>query len=290
MRIPGLHGEDLIIGEGDTRIMGIVNVTPDSFSDGGQFYDAGRAVSHGLSLVAEGAHVLDVGGESTRPGHSPVDAREQIRRIAPVISGLRLQTSVPISVDTTSAEVASAALEAGADWINDTTALSADPHLAVTAAQFGCAVVLMHRFDPPRKPGDGATGRDVLVQIVDNLGDRVEHASRSGIDLDRIILDPGLGFGTLFEDSLAIMADIGPMRRLPHPLLVGPSRKSFIGQITDKPADQRLHGTSAAVAILAMQRVEIIRVHDVAAMVDVVKVADELREKTTEAEKGECPD
>ncbi len=278
MNIPGLHGEDLTIGEGETRIMGIVNVTPDSFSDGGQFYEAAQAVDHGLTLVAEGAAILDVGGESTRPGYTPVDDPEQIRRIIPVISGLRRGTSVPISVDTSSATVAQAALEAGADWINDTTALSADPNLAEVAARFDCALVLMHRFDPPRRRGDTPAGADVLAQIVDTLSERVEWARRSGIDLNRIILDPGLGFGTLFGDSLAIIADIGPMRRLPHPLLVGPSRKSFVGQMTSKPADQRLHGTSAAVAILAMQSVEIIRVHDVGAMVDVVRVADGLRE------------
>ena len=257
--------------------MGVVNVTPDSFSDGGAFLDPAQAIDHGLALVEQGADILDIGGESTRPGYDPVSSEEQIARTRPVIAGLRKHTSAPISIDTTRAEVAIAALEAGADWINDTTALSEDPELAAVAAQHGCPVVLMHRFDPPRDPAGGPSTRDAAEHIVENLERRVQFAADQGIDPERIILDPGLGFGTLFQDNLILMADISPLRRLPHPWLFGPSRKSFIGEVTGKPAPERVHGTAAAVAILAMQGVEVLRVHDVAAMVDVVKVADRLR-------------
>lgn len=277
MKIAGSHGRGLTLGEGRTRIMGVVNVTPDSFSDGGAFVDPERAIEHGLALAAEGADILDIGGESTRPGYTPTTVEEQIARTRPVIEGLRRQTAVPISIDTTRAAVAIAALQAGADWINDTTALTEDPELAAVAVQHACPVVLMHRFDPPRDSTTTSPPQTVAESIVQDLGQRVRFATGQGIDPQRIILDPGLGFGTLFEDNLLLMADISPLRRLPFPWLVGPSRKSFIGEMTGKPASERLHGTAAAVAILAMQGVEVLRVHDVAAMVDVVKVADHLR-------------
>jgi len=257
--------------------MGVVNVTPDSFSDGGAFLDPDQAIAHGLALAEQGADILDIGGESTRPGYDRVSAQEQIARTRPVITGLREHTEVPISIDTTRAAVAAAALEAGADWINDTTALSQDPELAAVAVEHDCPVVLMHRFDPPRDPAKGSRPHDVAEQIVDNLARRVRFATDQGIDPQRIILDPGLGFGTLYQDNLILMADISPLRRLPHPWLFGPSRKSFVGEMTGKPALERVHGTAATVAILAMQGVEVLRVHDVAAMVDAVKVADHLR-------------
>lgn len=277
MNLPGVHGADLTVGEGHTRIMGVVNVTPDSFSDGGRFLDPGAAIDHGLALVAAGADVLDVGGESTRPGYTPVSPAEQLERIRPVIAGLRRQTTAPISVDTTRAEVARAALDAGADWINDTTALSADPELAGVVAAAGCPVVLMHRFEPAREPGQRPHPSAIAEACVAYLHDRVRFAADRGVDPQRIVLDPGLGFGTLFEDSIALMADVRSWRRLPYPLLFGPSRKSFIGQMTGRGAAERVHGTAAAVAILAMQGVELLRVHDVAAMVDVIAVADTLR-------------
>lgn len=277
MRIEGIHGSDLTVGGDRTRIMGVVNVTPDSFSDGGSFLDPERAITHGLALVEQGADILDIGGESTRPSYTPVDVEEQIARTRPVIQGLRRQTAVPISIDTTRAPVAIAALDAGADWINDTSALAEDPELARAAARHACPVVLMHRFDPPRDAATAASGPSVAELIVQDLEQRVRYASDQGIDPQRIILDPGLGFGTLFEDNLFLMADISPLRRLPFPWLFGPSRKSFIGEMTGRSASERVHGTAAAVAILAMQGVEVLRVHDVAAMVDVVMVADRLR-------------
>ncbi len=277
MKIPGFHGTEISLGEGQTRIMGVVNVTPDSFSDGGSFLQPERAIQHGLALIEQGADILDIGGESTRPDYTPVSAEEQIARTQPVIAGLRQETSIPISIDTTRAAVAAAGLAAGADWINDTSALVDDPELAAVAVQHACPIVLMHRFDPARNASSRQVGPAMVEAVVKNLELRVQFAQGQGIDPTRIILDPGLGFGTLFEDNLFLMADINPLRRLPHPWLFGPSRKSFIGEMTGKPASDRLHGTSAAVAILAMQGVEVLRVHDVAAMVDVVRVADRLR-------------
>lgn len=260
-----------------TRLMGVVNVTPDSFSDGGAFLDPGAAIEHGLRLAGEGADILDIGGESSRPGYVPVPATEQLRRILPVVEGLRRQTDLPLSIDTTRAAVATACLDAGADWINDTSALLEDPDLGPLLAGRNCHVVLMHRFDPPRRDGDRPNGRGLVELVATELEQLAGRAIRQGIDPARIILDPGLGFGTLYADSLALIADVGPLRRLPHPLLFGPSRKSFIGRLTGRPAADRTFGTAAAVAALALQAVEILRVHDVAAMVDVVQVADTLR-------------
>ena len=271
IRAPG--DRDLSVGEGRTRLMGILNVTPDSFSDGGHYLTPETAVNHGLRLVAEGADVLDVGGESTRPGHQRVTADEQMKRILPVIAALAEQIPVPISVDTTSALVASAALEAGAHWINDTSALQRDPELGAVAAAHGCPLVLMHRFEPPRQ----ASGRVLLEAISTHLEAAVQRAQRAGIARDRLLLDPGIGFGTAMGDDPAILAHLPGLRRLGLPLLVGPSRKSFLGHLTGRGADERVYATAAAVATMALQGVEVVRVHDVAAMRDVVVVVDAIR-------------
>ncbi len=274
-------GIELRVGEGRTRIMGVVNVTPDSFSDGGRFLDAESAIAHGLALAAEGADILDIGGESTRPGYQPVSDEDQKQRVLPVIEGLRRRCPLPIAIDTTRADVAAAAIDAGADWINDTSALD-DPEMAAVAVRYECPIVLMHRFEPPRQPGNPPFGRELVGLMVENLERRVRLAEDAGIDPNRIVLDPGLGFGTLFEDNLVVMADTRPFRRLRKPLLLGPSRKSFIGQMTDKPAAERQFGTAAAAALLADQGVEILRVHDVGPMVDVVRVTDQLRTRRAE--------
>ncbi len=274
IRAPG--DRDLSVGEGRTRLMGVLNVTPDSFSDGGHYLTPEAAVSHGLRLVAEGADVLDVGGESTRPGHQNVAADEQMKRVLPVIAALADQIPVPISVDTTSALVATAALEAGAHWINDTSALRRDPELGAVAAAYGCPLVLMHRFEPDReKP---ASGPDLLDTISAHLEAAVERAQCAGVALDRLLLDPGIGFGTAMDDNPAILAHLPGLRRLGLPLLVGPSRKSFLGHLTGRGADERVYATAAAVATMALQGVEVVRVHDVAAMRDVVVVADAIRD------------
>lgn len=252
--------------------MAVLNATPDSFSDGGRFAPIEAGIAHGRALVAAGAAVLDIGGESTRPGHRPVAADVQCRRILPILAGLRPQVAVPISIDTTRADVARAALDAGADWINDVSALQDDPEMAEVVAAAGCPVVLMHRFDPPRRPGDDP--RAALPQILDTLGERLRAARRAGIADEQILLDPGLGFGTLPADNVTILAGIGQLRVLGRPLVVGPSRKSFLGHLTGKEVGERLMGTAACVAALALAAVELVRVHDVEPLLDVVKVSD----------------
>lgn len=263
---------------GRTRLMGVLNVTPDSFSDGGRYLDPTAAIAHGLRLVEEGAEILDIGGESTRPGHEPVSAAEQRRRIIPVIRALAGQIPVPISVDTTSAEVAAAALEAGAGWINDTSALRHDPELGAVAAVHGCPLVLMHRFEPARtRDAEPAPGAALVERIATELSRAVDRARAAGVAIEQILLDPGLGFGTAMEDNPYILACLPRLRRLGRPLVVGPSRKSFLGHLTGKGADERVFGTAAAVATIALQGVEVVRVHDVAAMADVIAVADAIR-------------
>ena len=258
--------------------MGVLNVTPDSFSDGGRFAAVGAAVAQGLALCAAGADLLDIGGESTRPGYTRVPADEQIRRIVPVIRELAGQVPATISVDTTRAEVAAAALDAGASWINDTSALTEDEGLAMVAAESGAPIVLMHRFDPPRRAEDRPPpGRALVRQIADALRARVEHAIRRGIARHRIVLDPGIGFGTLADDNLAMHAFVDELRELDLPLLFGTSRKSFLGGLSRAADADRLAATAGSVACLAMAGVEILRVHDVAAMRDVVTVVDAVR-------------
>jgi dihydropteroate synthase len=250
--------------------MGVLNVTPDSFSDGGSYLDPEAAAARGIALVRAGASVLDIGGESTRPGHTPVAAAEQIRRIVPVLEVLRPRIDVPISIDTTLAAVAAAALAAGADWVNDISALRGDPRMAPLVAEAGCPIVLMHAFVPPRQAGAG----DPVAAIEAGLRERMAAAHAAGIDPSRILLDPGLGFGTLPQDNVTILARIDRLRGLGRPLVVGPSRKSFLGHLTGKDVSQRLMGTAACVAALALAGVELVRVHDVEALLDVVTVCD----------------
>jgi dihydropteroate synthase len=278
VNLVGPDGRALTLGFGRTRLMGILNVTPDSFFDGGRYDDPSRAVAQGEAMVAAGADVLDVGGESTRPGHARVSADEQIRRVVPVVRALAEAVRVPISVDTTLAAVARAALDAGASWVNDTTAFRQDPGLADVCADRGCPVVLMHRFDPPRREGAGhGSGRAVVRAVVENLGERVAFAVDRGIARERIVLDPGVGFGTLSADNLAMHAFVDELRALRLPLLFGTSRKSFLGHVTGKEVGDRLLATAASQACLALAGVEILRVHDVAEMRDVVTVADAIR-------------
>ena len=260
MLLESPHGRALELGNGRTRIMGVLNVTPDSFSDGGRFLAAEDAVRRGEQMVAAGAAVLDIGGESTRPGYQRVAAEEQLARILPVLEALRPRVEVPISVDTTLAAVAAAALDAGADWINDTTALTEDPEIAAVAADRRCPVVLMHRFSPARQPDDAPPSRaSVTRRIAENLSARVRDAVERGIDESRILLDPGIGFGTLVEDNVVIHAHIADLRALGKPLVVGPSRKSFLGQLTGREVGDRLAATAACVAALAVRGVELVR-------------------------------
>lgn len=278
MTRPGVGAGEPGLSAGRTRLMGVLNVTPDSFFDGGRHVDFAAAVAHGLVMVEAGADVLDVGGESTRPGHSRIDAREQIRRAVPVIRALAAETAVPISIDTTLSEVAAAALDAGATWVNDTSAFLQDPPLADLCAERECTVVLMHRFEPPRTPQSvPPPGRELVRAVAERLAERAEFAMSRGVRRDRIVLDPGIGFGTLPDDNLAMHAFLGELRRPGLPLLFGTSRKSFLGRLTGRDAEHRLAATAASVSCLALAGVEIVRVHDVAEMRDVVTVAAAIR-------------
>jgi len=254
-------------------VMGVLNVTPDSFSDGGQFFDKERAVARGLQMVAEGAAIIDVGGESTRPGSEPVSEEEQIKRVVPVIKGIREKTDVTISIDTYKLDVAQAALEAGAAMINDITALS-DEQMGKLAAEQQVPVVLMHMQGTPATMQIEPKYDDVVGEVLEFLLERAKRAERLGIDKKRIFIDPGIGFGKTLEHNLILLKNLCKFVAVGYRVLVGTSRKSFIGTITGKKdPSERLFGTAASVALCAAAGVSIVRVHDVAEMVDVVKVA-----------------
>jgi dihydropteroate synthase len=259
-------------------LMGIVNATPDSFSDGGRFLSAEDAVAQALRLAEEGADLVDVGGESTRPGAAPVPAAEEIRRVVPVVERLRAQRfPLPISVDTAKAAVARAALAAGADLVNDVTGLG-DPDLARAVADAGVPLVLMHMRGTPVDMGSRAVYGDVVADVARELREALARAAAAGIAPERTILDPGIGFAKTTEQSVELLSRVGELRSLGRPLLVGPSRKSFIGAITGAPIGERLPGTLAAVAALVLAGVEIVRVHDVAAVRQAARVAAALRD------------
>ena len=255
-------------------LMGVLNVTPDSFSDGGLYVDPGRAVDRGLALVAEGADVVDVGGESTRPGSLPVPEAEELRRVVPVVEALRRQTPALLSVDTTKAAVARAALDAGADIVNDTSALRFDPAMAGVVARSGAAVVLMHMKGTPLTMQDAPAYDDVAGEIAAFLDDRIRVAEAAGIPRGRVIVDPGIGFGKSFEHNLELLRRQAVFHALGRPLLMGFSRKAFLGRILDRPPDERLEGTIAA-AVLSVERgAHILRVHDVGPVARAVRAAE----------------
>lgn len=255
-------------------VMGVLNVTPDSFSDGGQFFDIGRAIEHGLQIAGEGAAVIDVGGESTRPGSASVSAYEQIGRVIPVIRELHEKTDVPISIDTYNCEVAKAALEGGAAMINDITALR-DERMARLAAEQVVPVILMHMQGTPATMQAEPKYEDVVGEVLEFLVSRAERAKQYGIAKEMIFIDPGIGFGKMLEHNISLLRNIDKFVATGYRVLVGTSRKSFIGQITgkEKPAD-RIFGTAASIALCAAAGVSIVRIHDVAEMIDVVKVAN----------------
>ncbi len=257
-------------------VMGILNVTPDSFSDGGEFLDADRAVKHGLQMVEDGAAIIDVGGESTRPGSASISALEQIERVVPVIEALSARTDVPISVDTYEFEVADAALDAGAGMINDITALG-DERIAELAAERQVPVVLMHMRGTPAIMQDEPRYDDVVAEVLDFLLVRAERAERLGVPEDMIFIDPGIGFGKTLEHNLLLLKHIDKFVATGYRVLVGTSRKSFIGKITGREdPSERIYGTAATVALCAAAGVSIVRVHDVAEMVDVAAVANRM--------------
>jgi dihydropteroate synthase len=262
--------------EGRTLVMGVLNVTPDSFSDGGRFLDPERAVEHGLRLAEEGADILDVGGESTRPDAAPVDAAEERRRTEPVVRALSRQLKVPLSIDTTKSEVAAAALDAGAEIVNDVSGLARDPQLARAAA--GAAFCLMHLRGTPKDMQSRAVYADLHGEVLAELQAALQRAGEAGLAAERIALDPGLGFAKTFAHNLALLRRLRELCQLGRPLLVGASRKSFIGRATGKQSPEaRVAGSLAAAALAAFNGAAILRVHDVAATRDALAVADAIR-------------
>ena len=266
----------MVLG-GRTLVMGILNVTPDSFSDGGLHAGTEAAVARGLRLFEEGADWVDVGGESTRPGAARVEAEEETRRTAPVVEGLRRRGAGPVSIDTTKASVARSALDAGADLVNDVSAFGYDPAMASLVAERGVPAVLMHLRGGFAHMHRAPSYRDVMGEVVSELGRAVARAERAGVPREQLILDPGLGFSKDASHSLEALRRIGEMEALDRPVLVGPSRKSFIGRVLDLPAERRLMGTAAAVAACVLQGAHVVRIHDVREMVEVVRIADAIR-------------
>jgi len=257
-----------------TLVMGILNVTPDSFSDGGRFEDAEAAVEHGSRLIEDGADIVDVGGESTRPGSDPVPPDEEIGRVRPVIQRLgELHPAVPISIDTRKAEVAAEALDAGATIVNDVSG-GRDPKMFETVRQRDAAMVLMHMRGDPKTMQETPTYEDVVGEVKEYLRERVEAAGFAGIDPERLVIDPGIGFGKDLEHNLELLRGIDGLLDLRRPVLVGPSRKRFIGAVLDLPEGERVEGTAGTVAWAVARGVQAVRVHDVREIVRVVRMID----------------
>ncbi|MEK6280212.1 MAG: dihydropteroate synthase [Acidobacteriota bacterium] len=281
MREWQIKGRTLPIGT-RTLIMGVLNVTPDSFSDGNQFLSLEKAVAHGEQMISEGADIIDVGGESTRPGGVPVTAQEEIQRVVPVIAELAKRSDIPISVDTTKSEVARAALEAGAAIVNDISALRFDFHVADEAAKVGAGLMLMHSRGTPATMHKLPPVPDIIHEVTRSLRSSIHMAERRGVKPESIVIDPGIGFGKSQEQNIELIAKLDQLvGAFPeYPLLIGTSRKSFIGRIladaddNPAPADQRLHGTMASVTAAILNGAHMIRVHDVKAAVDLVRVTD----------------
>jgi dihydropteroate synthase len=253
--------------------MGVINVTPDSFSDGGEFLDPARAAEHGRELISAGADLVDVGGESTRPGAEPVPAAEELRRVEPVVAALA-GGGVAISIDTAKAAVAEAALDAGAEVVNDVTAFRAEPDLAGLCADRSAGVVLMHMRGTPRTMQDDPVYDDVVDEVRAFLADRVEFAVGEGIEADRIWVDPGIGFGKTVDHNLELLARLGELSDLGRPILVGTSRKSFIGRITGRDVNGRLGGTIASCVLAYANGAAMVRVHDVGPVREALHVAE----------------
>ena len=254
------------------RLMGVVNVTPDSFSDGGLYLDPEAAIAHGRELAAAGAEILDVGGESTRPGAEAVPEDEELRRVVPVVAGL-VAAEKRVSVDTSKAAVAAAALDAGAEIVNDVTALRGDPGTAALCAERGATVVLMHMLGEPRTMQDDPRYDDLVSEVKAFLAERLEVAIAAGVAEERVWLDPGIGFGKTAAHNIELLRRLGELRDLGRPLVIGTSRKSFIGRVDGSPADGRLGGSIASSVLAAAEGAEVLRVHDVAEAKQALAVA-----------------
>jgi len=261
-----------------TYIMGIVNVTQDSFSDGGLYFDKSAAINRAIQMVEEGADIIDIGGESTRPGSEPVLEEEEVKRTIPVIEALVKEISVPISIDTYKSRVANRALEAGASMVNDISGLRFDPKMPEVIAYHKVPVVIMHIKGTPKDMQQNPVYEALIPEIMEYLSEGIQIAAKSGITEDKIIIDPGIGFGKTFEHNLDIIHNLRTFASLGKPILIGPSRKAFIGKILgDVPPADRREGTAAAVAISIFNGANIVRVHDVKEMVHVAKVADAIK-------------
>ncbi|OFW48392.1 MAG: dihydropteroate synthase [Acidobacteria bacterium RIFCSPLOWO2_12_FULL_68_19] len=278
LAIPLPNGAALTLGE-RVLVMGIINVTPDSFSDGGRLLDPAHAIDAGTRMAEEGADLLDVGGESTRPGAEPLEEAEEQRRVLPVVEGLVRTVRVPVSVDTYNASTAEAALAAGAVIVNDISGLRYDPSLARVVAARRAAIVLMHTRGRPRDMYQQASYHDVIGEVLDELRESIAFATAAGIAADRIIVDPGLGFAKATPHSYEVLARLDAFAELGRPLLVGPSRKSFLARPLggSVPPAERDWATAAAVAAAVLAGAHIVRVHAVREMLQVVRVADEVR-------------
>jgi dihydropteroate synthase len=273
----GSHFLDL---EKKTHVMGVLNVTPDSFSDGGLFLETGNAVEHGITMAEEGADFIDIGGESTRPFSNPISTSEEIDRVVPVIESLAGEVEVPISIDTRKGVVAKEALKAGASIINDISALRFDPALASVAAESGAPIVLMHMKGMPENMQKNPVYDDLIGEIRGFLEDAVQRAIKAGIREDLILVDPGIGFGKTFDHNLQILKELPSLLSLGKPVLIGTSNKAFIGEILNKKAHERLTGTMATVAVAAMNGAHVIRVHNVKEAVETVRVVDAIKRGT----------
>lgn len=260
-----------------TAVMAVLNVTPDSFFDGGRHFDAGRAIAAGMAMMQAGADIIDIGGESSRPGAEPVSQTDELARVIPVIQGLRRQCALPISIDSYKAPVARAALDAGADIVNDISALGFDPVMASMVAKEKVPVVLMHMRGTPRTMQADPQYADVVREVRDFLAERLYDAMDVGIDAESIVLDPGIGFGKTVEHNIQLLRGLAILGALGQPLLVGVSRKAFIGKILGLAPDQRLEGSLAAAVAAVLGGANIIRVHDVAETCRAVRIADALR-------------
>ena len=266
--------------------MGILNVTPDSFSDGGRFLSPSSAVRRGIEMAEEGADLIDVGGESTRPGATRILVDEERQRVLPVIERLAKAVRVPLSIDSSNAEVAAQALEAGASVVNDVTALRGDPQMASVVARAHASVILMHMAGTPRTMQHHPRYRDVVSEVVAFLSHAAEQAQQAGIARSRILIDPGLGFGKTPAHNLQLMHALRRFTALGFPVVVGPSRKSFIGQTLDAEVDDRLSGTLACVAQAYACGVQVIRVHDVKPTVQMIRMLDAIKREGTPSRCG----
>jgi dihydropteroate synthase len=274
-----LRSRTLILGE-RTLVMGVLNITPDSFSDGGAYLDSEAAIARALQLEHDGADILDIGGESTRPGADSINTEEELRRILPVMEALRGKLRIPMSVDTRRADVAEAALAAGAEILNDVSGLRMDPRLGEVARRARAPLILMHMRGTPQSMQRGPFARDVIRDVMAGLRDAVARARRAGLAKAQLLLDPGIGFGKKYEQNFEILARLPEFARLGCPIVIGTSRKAFLGKALARPGgpnappEERLLGTAATVTASVLGGAHIVRVHDVAEMVRVARVAD----------------